>query len=270
MPKIFDKIILLGGVFLLCLIWAGYFLPPGDRIVTSFVIAVAVSGLLTLILGRKKKGKLTPKQYESINRITTQLAFSDLEYNLDFFGTALGKAYTVTKHDTYLIVANKSKTTIVFPFLRLIKLTTADLSEMYANVRTIHRGSPLLILTIEGATKSAGDTASELSERHVTILDKTDIYTLLCELDTFPNITVVVSKKRKRIGQVARAALAPDKAKRYLLISGFMLLTSLIVPMSIFYIVFASLVTVVAIACKLDIVGLIEKKLPKKPSKPTV
>ena len=264
MAKFFDKIITLGGVWLLCLIWAGYFVAPGNRALISFVMAAAICGLLFTLMSLRKPNKPTKLQIAHMGEITNQLAFSDMPYNVKFFAQTLGKAYSVTTYKDYLVIASDKRKTIVFPFMRLIKLTTADLSEMYASVTSVETGAPILILTIEGATKSAADTAANLSERKVTVLDKLQVYGMLDELDSFPPVTLTVKKKRRKAGEFFRAALAPDKARRYLMISVFMLFTSLIVNMSIYYIIFASFVTMLAIACRLDAVGLIDKVRSKK------
>jgi len=263
LAKFFDKLITLTGVYLLVLIWAGYFLPRGDRMFVSFLIAVAITGMIFLLVSRKKKndGQLTKQQLEHLEEIMGQFAFSDLTYNIKFFAETFGKVYGVTAYKEYLTVTHSERTTIVFPFMRLIKLTTADLSEMYASVTTVHPNSPLLILTIEGAVKSAEDTASSLTERKVTILAKTDVYKMLSELKAYPPVTVVIKKKeRKKIGEVIAGAFSPKLSKRYLIIAGFMLLTSFFVPMSIYYIIFASFVAVIAIACRLNVAKFLSKK----------
>lgn len=263
LAKFFDKIITLAGVYLLVLIWAGYFLPRENRMFVSFVIAVAITGLIFLIVKRKKKieGQLTKEQLKHLDEVMSQLAFSDLTYNIKFFAETLGKEYKVTAYKEYLTVTHGERVTIVFPFMRLIKLTTADLSEMYASVTTVHPKSPIIILTIEGAVKSAEDTASALTERKVTILTKNEIYKMLGELDSYPPITVIIKKNdRRKIGEILSGALSPKLSKRYLMIAGFMLLTSFFVPMSIYYMLFASFVAVLAIACRLNIVSLLGQK----------
>ncbi|MCL2370197.1 MAG: hypothetical protein FWC80_03100 [Firmicutes bacterium] len=263
LARFFDKLITLAGVYLLVLIWAGYFLPREDRLFVSFVIAVAITGLLFLFVKRKKKaeGQLTKLQLEHMEEVMGQFAFSDPAHNIKFFAETLGKVYSTTAYTNYLTVTHSERTTIVFPFMRLIKLTMADLSEMYASVTTIHPKSPILILTIEGATKSAEDTALALAERKVTILSKTEVYKTLGELESYPPITVVIKKKnRRKISEVFAGALSPKLARRYLMIAGFMLLTSFFVPMSIYYILFASFVTVLAIACKLNVTELLKSK----------
>ena len=245
------------------LIWAGYFLPREDRLFVSFVIAVTISGLIFLLIKNKKKndGQLTKQQLKHLDEVMSQLAFSDLAYNIKFFSEAFSKTYTVTSYKDYLTVTHEKQTTIVFPFMRLIKLTTADLSEMYASVTTLHPNSPFLILTIEGAVKSAEDTALSLAERKVTILSKNEIYKMLGELDAYPPVTVVIKKKnRKKITEILSGALSPKLSKRYLMIAGFMFLTSFFVPMSIYYIIFASFIAILAIACRLNIVELLMLK----------
>ena len=264
LAKFFDKIITLAGVYLLVLIWASYFLPRERRLFVSFIIAVAITGLLFLLVRRKKKTdeSLTKKQLNHLDEVMNQLAFSDIAFNIKFFAEAFGKTYEIMTYKDYLTVTHREKTTIVFPFMRLIKLTMADLSDMYASITTVHPNSPLLILTIEGAVKSAEDIAVALAERQVTILTKTDIYKMLGELDSYPSIIIEIKKTdRKKIGKIFAEALSPKLSKRYLMIAGFMLLTSFFVPMSIYYIIFASFVAVLAIACRLNIGELLQKRI---------
>ncbi|MBQ7452811.1 MAG: hypothetical protein IJS68_00905 [Clostridia bacterium] len=96
--------------------------------------------------------------------------------------------------------------------------------------------------------------------QYITVLDKYETYALLKELKCFP-IKMEQPEKRKSILSRINSKPTHEKAKPFFIASGFLFISSLLVPQKVYYIVASTICFIIAMVCLL----ILKKQNPSKP-----
>lgn len=224
---------------------------------SAVLLCGAIAGLaVTALIGLGRRKRQGPKQRrDRIERVRHQFIFRSRADSHAYVLRALQKRYDVTDCGDYLRVGK----TAVAVCLSAEKLTLARLADLYGSVRGNSRR--LLILTACGADKEAESAAETLPDTDTEIFAFDRVYALLQWLDALPPEEIVL-KKRKRAGAKALLgqALSRQNAKRYLMLALLMLFSSLFMRFGVYYVVFAALLIVLALLCRIDVLRLLRKK----------
>ncbi|MDR2202515.1 MAG: hypothetical protein LBP26_07175 [Clostridiales bacterium] len=230
---------------------AGYF----TRDTAAILCAGLTGGLAVAYFAALFRERREPCENAGIREAMTQLIYNGKPFALGLFKSALEKTYAVEDCGDYLLAEG---VTAVFVRPAADKLTAANLAPMYAACRK--RAKRLLCFGYDGADKDCRDLIDVLPEPAVTVFDHERAYAFLKSRDALPPVEIVLKPSRSRGGGALRHALAPDKSRRYTVAALVLLLSSFIMPRSVYYIIVASLCLAAAVLSGIDITKRLKKR----------
>jgi len=246
-----DRILLFIVTMFFATAVAGFF--SRDTVVilaAAFASAFCVTALIGL-LRKNRRSDIPRREFEE-----TMLQFfcQKEDFAFDTVFTALSKRYHAEKRDGYILINR----TAVYPRLSPAPLTLAWLYGIYAgradNIKRI------VILTAAGAERGVLPIAALLGGISVTVLGGDDSYRVLRKLNSLPEITVKLDKKKIKPKEFLLRALSPVSAKRYLFTALFLIGSSFILPNSIYYIAVAAICLGLAFLSKINLADKVKSK----------
>ena len=226
-------------VFVLVFIWCRYFI---DGLFLALSIATIITIVISIAIMRIRKTKndalnLTAEQKRNMDDVCTYLLLSTHNeimniFNKQIMGKICGK----------LIVKNNH---IYIPYFNQ---ETFDINNMYNLLKTTPYGYPIEIIAISFDPKVV-KLSKELKTNNIILTSKEKMYTkYLKDIDI--DIKRKLSKASKtNFREFLKLFIRPENAKGYLFSALYILLACLIVPQKIYYMIFASILLVLALIC---------------------
>lgn len=224
--------------FLLSFVWIKFYIK---NITLSILISLIISIFSIMIIRKINTKKLskyatTKAENEKIQSISNTLILGSFEDNLIF----LNNLFPESKIEDFYIVTHNSN--IIIPKLDCLEFTTNDLLTILKN-KKINQSKSISIIT-QSVNKACIEYASNLSIK-INFLQIEDIAKLT---DTSPIPTITITpKKHNTILMIAKMFIARKNVKGYIISAIFIIFSSIIVPYKTYYLVFASLLLILAL-----------------------
>ena len=227
-------------IFVIVFIWFRYFL---DSLALSLVLGVVTSLLISISLIALKKKKtdsinLSRKQQLEIDDMATYLLLSNKNEILDIFNQTIMGAIS----GRYIIKDSK----VYYPFF---ESEIFSLNDLYRVIKTLPENIELEIIAINFDTK-VEKVSKSLKSNKITLTSKDQMYTKYL-LDKKLDIKSKLSQSTKTtFKDFLRLFVRPENSKGYLFSALYILLACLIIPQKLYYLIFASVLLVLALICR--------------------
>ena len=227
-------------IFVIVFIWFRYFL---DSLALSLVLGVVTSLLISISLKALKKKKidsinLSRKQQLEIDDMATYLLLSNKNEILDIFNQTIMGAII----GRYIIKDSK----VYYPFF---ESEIFSLNDLYRVIKTLPENIELEIIAINFDAK-VEKVSKSLKSNKIILTSKDQMYTKYL-LDKKLDIKSKLSQSAKTtFKDFLRLFVRPENSKGYLFSALYILLACLIIPQKLYYLIFASVLLVLALICR--------------------
>lgn len=247
--KFLDNFIYCISIIAFSIVWCGYVINIfWLQIFIGCLFGVLLYVLLFKIIG-KFKNMTHLKKNEEIhkNECIKTLSIADPNKILKFFKVMLDPKYIVKIQKNNIIAISKTEhnTSFIIAFNFFVQLYTLDI--LYNTIKESSKYKMNLLIFAQSFSPDCINTSSKLE--HICLLDANASYLFFKEFNTFPKIPEKI--KEKRFSNIKNNIFSPINAKRFFKTSILVLLLSLITPLRNYYLVFASVMFIIAIICHL-------------------
>ena len=185
---------------------------------------------------------MTEKDIKNASDIATNFLLLKKTETLKIFEKKLAAKYKIKKKSDFLIV-NKN---ILRPIYSASIITSKDVLETYT--KTKDENFDKLIIVCKKASIDAKEILLLFSDIKCIVLEEFEAYENIFKPLNFEIPTIKKTKKeKKKITDYLSLALNKQRTKNYLMISVFMLFSSFVLRYNIYYIVFASITTLLGL-----------------------
>lgn len=223
-------------------IWINYYY---SNIIFSFLISIVLSVICDLIIGvfikkRNKHALISSQEKQLINDFSIQFLSSTKYQNINYFCSLFNNPNT-KKTKEYFIIEN---TTFV-PSYSKQEITNDDVFQIY---RTINIKTKNLVVLCKSASSEAKILAKNIENYNFVILTENDVFfKFLKPLNAcIPKSINFKKTKKLKFKEFLSIALNKNTSKGYFTSGFIILLSSLIIKYKIYYIIFASLLFILA------------------------
>ncbi|MCL1945238.1 MAG: hypothetical protein FWF56_05505 [Firmicutes bacterium] len=241
------------AVFCISFIWARYCkIQLWTSIYISTLATLCVYSIVKLKNKSKKIGQLNQDQISHMQECINQLMLNMPQVNLDFFEKVFLKKFENTIIvDDFVSIKHNGISTVVFLSINPEYLSETQLCQFFAKANNIG-ADKMLILTSSGESSNIKKLISHLPDIEIDIYNDTQTYKMLKAFGTFPDINTKL-KKATKISKLSMIALAlsPKNAKKYLMLSFVFIVYSYFFGNPTYYLTFAGIALILALACKL-------------------
>lgn len=241
----FFKFVLL---FFFNLIWCIYFISP---ISISIIVCTIVSiGLIFIFnyVGKKRNAKKFPhlKQEQHIQDVLNSFLYMSSSEILSFFYRLAKTKHPCQIENNYLIVETKSLPIILFPIFKSSALNSDDALALYKLIK--HKKLKRLIILTNKIDPAVQSIAKNFKYETIVLDHRQTYFELLQKYEYFPEVFKQKDKKQKQsFKQILPLALNKKKTKGYLLSALFLFFSSFFVIYKVYYLIFASILTALAL-----------------------
>ena len=239
LSKFLDFLIGTSFLFLVCFVWARYFLH--NFWLTIFVCSLATFLIVSLyhILKKQKQQQLilTEQEKNYAEMISTKFLLMTKQEILQEFQQNLEKKYKTTIKSDFIII-NES---ILRPVFCCKTITDKEIIESFSKTKNI--SAKKLIVVCKNATPEAKNIASMITSKKVIVLEEFESYDDIYKPLGFEIPKDMQQKKRKSFDDYLSFAFKKQRTKNYLTVALFLLISSFVLRYNIYYIVFASITT---------------------------
>lgn len=242
--KLFDFLFGVSFLFLISFVWIRYFFE-------NIWLTLFLSSLLTFLIvsifhiSQKyflTKKNMTEKDIKNASDIATNFLLLKKTETLKIFEKKLAAKYNIKQKSDFLIV-NKN---ILRPIYSASIITSKDVLETYT--KTKDENFDKLIIVCKKASIDAKEILPLFSNIKCIVLEEFEAYENIFKPLNFEIPTIKKTKKeKKKITDYLSLALNKQRTKNYLMISVFMLFSSFVLRYNIYYIVFASITTLLGL-----------------------
>lgn len=241
--QIFDFVFGATFLFFMCFVWVRYFLH--DFWLTILLSAIITFGIMAIyhFLSRKKfqKNLLSEIDIKNANAIANKFLLLTKQEILKEFCFYLNKKYKTEIKSDYILINNN----ILRPLFSSGTITDKDVIESYTKTKS-HKANKL-ILVCKKADESALDFAKYITDKKVVILEEFDAYDNIYKPLNFDIPPHEKQTKQRKFVDYLAFALCKARTKNYILVSAFLLVSSFVLRYNIYYIVFASITTILGL-----------------------
>ena len=248
---IIDNILMFLTATFFAIAVAGYFSRDYKVIIAAALTSAVCITALTDMFREKRK----PLENPRIKEVLTQFIYNDENFAFDYVAAALEKKHSVEKKEKFILV---NGVTAVFTRLKPGKISGKDISYIYGDARG--KAGKIVVLSIDGADADCLSVTDALPDPKIFVFDGEKTFGLLDSLDALPENEIILKRKKTSASEFFRACISPPRARRYFFVSLVLLLSSLFMPRSIYYVIFASICIVLGILSKINIVAKLAKK----------
>ena len=241
-------------VFIIAYLWTSYYLRGFVlAFLVATVITVAVNYAVTFFVNRRTQTKtMTKQRMEHIGEVTLQLKFMTKTQAIALLKAALCEKYNCVASTKKLIVQTDDKVLELFPFFHKGIVTESDIIEC---IKTKGQDSRVLIVA-ESFPPSVAMFVRSL-KADIRLLDGISVYNqILAPREIFPKILVEMKKPSKlSLRELKDLAFSRARTKTYVVTAIVILISSLIVRFSIYYIIVATIVFGLALSSHFTPIG---------------
>lgn len=238
-------------IYFLVFVWVRYYSQNINfAIWITALITFFVEVLLRLIGGKKQKSmSLKQEDIGKMEAITNTLIFNQATYTNTYFYNMVKTKYVASKKKNYVLIEQPQKPKIVlFPLFTMRPLMADDLVSILAISKK--QNAAKVIVCVAKADKDAFRLATA-SPIKTLILEKQDVYTKLIKpLGYFVpenDLVVFKNKQAQSFKNTLSQMLVKKRSKGYFISSIILLFSCLIVPYNLYYLIFSSILLLLAI-----------------------
>lgn len=258
---IIDNIFIFILLFTLNLIWCLYFFAEP---LWGVIVAVAISVIEIVVyklISRKKRAKNNIKLQElkRIQQIRDTFIYMPKEIIVNFFFKLASTKHTAIAKTSYVVVGQEQKV-IVYPMFKIANLSADELIDIYNSVK--EQSVKKIIVLCNTFEQDVLNVIKNFSIKTL-VLDYMQTYNdLLKEYSFYPEITQTQTGTAKYgFKQLLLLAFDKKKTRGYVVSALFIAFASVFVRYKIYYLIVASLLILMAIACQFSL------KFNKSPQK---
>jgi len=245
---IFSKILRILLIFLLFFIWVRYYEK-------SLALAVAYTSVLTLVfdffltfITKKKDLKASMKKGElaKAEGYCNNFIFNGNAVAVNFYFELLGQNFSATKKTNYVIFENNNEKNILFPYYKYDKLSIQDLVFVYEKVKKLTVNK--IIICTNDVEQKTKELVSKLPIKFL-ILNKYETYeNIMKNYNFFPDSLLNIDDNTKlNFKNFLAFSFNKKRAIGYIFSSIILIISSLFVRVTIYYLVFSSILLLMAI-----------------------
>ncbi len=249
-------------IFLLYFIWFRYFL---DSLVWSVVLTAFLTlatDLVLRIITKRKNVKVNLKKEELARAegFSNGFIFNTKTASLNFYYELLSENFKTIKKSEYIVFEKENKKFILFPYYKYNNLTVEDIIYVFNKVKQTNCDE--VFLCVNEVDEMSLKIMSKLPIK-ITILDKYDSYEKLMKTyNKFPNTLFNFQTNPKLTFKgFLSLSLNKKRAGGYIFASFILLLSSLFVKITIYYLIMSSILLILSIFSYTN--SIFNKKLPK-------
>lgn len=253
--KFFNLLFRIILIFLICFVWARYFVKDLSLSLLYTAILTAAIELLMHIFIEKKERKFTIKKEEQAlsEKITSNFTLAP-ETAVEFF-FELGKInYHATKHAKFVVLERKEvkncpceiEKTIIYPLYSFAPLSPQNLVEILKEVKKV--GANKIVVCASKVSSEALAATKKIPNVKFILLDSNGVFLKIIKKNNFypKNLQEINIEAKPGFKDFVKAAFSKKRAKGYLLASLVMLFSSFIVRTNIYYVIFSSLLLILS------------------------
>ncbi len=242
--KFFDFLFGTAFLFLICFVWTRYFVHDvWKTIAISAIVTFFIISVYHIIKNKKESRKqLTEQEIKNAKKISTNFLLKTKQEILKEFEKNLSKKYQTKIKSDYLIINNN----ILRPIFSSAVITDKEVIESYTKTKSL--SAEKLIIVCKNANVEAKKIANMIDGQKVIVLEEIEAYD-----DIYKPLNFSVpdkmqdTKKRKKAYDYLSFALNKARTKNYLIVAVFLLFSSFLLRYNIYYIIFASITTLLAL-----------------------
>jgi hypothetical protein len=277
--KLFNIFFRIFLIFLICLVWIRYFVDDlGLALTYTAIITISIEFLLHFILSRRKEKNSIKHEEELLaEKISATFIFSP-KAALDYFYNLAKINYSAKKYSKFVILTPKiSKNlknekledlniqseqaqneikqeklnnldemkkdrskTILYPMYSYSPITAQTLVDIVNNVGK-HNPTKLIVCGYK-IDMDAYKLAQKLKDFKVILLNSNDCYIKLIKFHNFypENLKDLSLQNKLKFKELLRLSVSKKRSKGYFIASLFLLFSSFIVRLNIYYVVMSS------------------------------
>lgn len=246
--QIVSTVIRVSLIFLLCFIWARYY-------IRSLLWAILLASALTLIFDwlltyfskqKNLKARLKKEELIKAEGYSNNFIFNNKSVALNFYFKLLSKEFSPIKKADYIIFEKENKKIILFPYYKFNKLLVEDIIYVYNKIKNLFCDK--VILCINEISEQVKKIAMKLPIKFV-ILNKYETYEkFMKKYDIFPAETFNFDENQKLTFQnVLEISLNRRKARGYIFASVILLISGFFVRVTIYYLIMSSILLLLSI-----------------------
>lgn len=247
--RILDTVFKTSVVFLIAFAWINFYL---ENLWLVFLLSISITMLICYILNifsvkknAKKQNEASVLQQIEMSNMSMQLK-TDSEKSKYIASLVKGdnkKIHTAyvsyTKNDINKIVTYYYKTSILDEYILL------DIINKF-----LYKSDEIIVLCTQ-YTDKANKIASSIANHKISLLNKSETYfNLFSKNDCVPKSNLITEKATKfTFKDFWQKFSSKNNAKKFFLSGLLLLVVSIIIPYSVYYIVFGSLLMIFALIC---------------------
>lgn len=210
-------------------------------LVLSIIFSIISDKIIQIFVSKKHKYTVLKKEEQNkIKNFSTQFLCSTKFENINYFTTLFGNP-NIKKTKDFFILNNTT-------FLPYYIKETLDDNDIYTIYRSFNIKTNKLVVLCSKVTDSAYVISKNISNFDMIILNENDVYTkFLKPLNAIPPNTIIFKGKNKlKLKEFLSMSLNKNNAKGYFFSGFIILLSSIFIRYKIYYIVFATLLFILA------------------------
>ena len=205
----------------------------------SIIFSIIVDKIIQLFISKKQKYTiLKTEEKNKIKDFSIQFLCSTKFENINYFTTLFNNPNTKKTKD-YFIINNTT-------FLPYYIKETLDEDDIYTIYRSFNIKTNKLVVLCTKITDSAKLLSKNIANFDITILNENDVYTKFLKPLNATIPTTIIFKQKQKLKDFISMGLNKHNAKRYFFSGFIILLSSIFIRYKIYYIVFASLLFILA------------------------
>lgn len=211
----------------------------------ALIISLIIFVLLVAILKRSAERKIKSKQDKLLyGQFCSQLCCQSKEYIASLLLNAVKKSgYNAVKEGSIIIIDNK---THLFNICSFDKISPDKIIKCY---KLTPEGCSTAILCTE-PNGDANNLVNNLSAK-ITLIPLTDLFIYLKQEEQLPEITVKITKSKKRFRDLIKESFAKKRSGHFFYVGAIMLVFSFFVFYPKYYLIMGTFFCIVGLTCLL-------------------
>ncbi len=254
-------------IFLICLVWTRYFIRDfGLAITYTAILTVAIEFMLHFLLSKKNaKNNLKEEEQKLADKISATFVFSSQDA-INYFYKLSKINYSAKKTSKFVIITQKNSKnledsnteqqklendtknkTILYPFYSYSPINAQGLVDI---IKRIEKQKPTkLIVCGYKIDNETYKLATKIKDFKIILLNSKDCFVKLIKPHNFypENLRELSLTPKLKFKEILALSVSRQRTKGYLIGAFFLLFSSFIVRMNIYYVIMSSLFLLLAL-----------------------
>lgn len=264
---ILDATVLFLALWLLLFAWIRFY---SKNVVLSAIFGALLSGLIVFLIfflsfKRSEKIKLSSNETKQAQNLALNLNFTPTSQVLDYFANCLASKYKIEKTLTNSLVLTENTaqndlhstmhSTLFVPFYVNKKFSLSHLASVFKIAHSLNINE--IIICVDECEDGVKAFAKQINQVKITFMNTLEFFDKYAKGEASLSPIINIDKPKLQRKELFAYAFSPARARHYLLFGLLILATSFLVPFKIYYLIWGSLMCLVALIIK--IVPLLKK-----------